>query len=190
MIEPTMSRSTRHRRPRAGTNTFGGRLDRLITLVAARRRLEIAERPLRTQLAAEMTARHRQGGPNRFRRPGGLISLVAPPPRWDFFDEQTFAKWLIANGHGHLVTERVVVIDHTNLIALLRGAGRSGRVSQRRLNACLAVQLEASSDAPERLDATVGDDGMLFTRDGEVIPGVRRILREPWVHVIAAAPVV
>jgi hypothetical protein len=189
MIEPTTSKSSRHRRPGVRTNTFGGRLDRLITLVAVRRRLENAERPLRMQLAAEMTARHRQGGPNRFRRPGGLISLVAPPPRWNFFDEQTFAKWLVASGHGHLVTERVVVTDHADLVALLRGAGRSGRVSQRKLNACLTVQLEVNSDAPEHLDATVRNDGMLFTRDGEVIPGVRRILREPWVQVIAAAPV-
>lgn len=187
MVERTGSMSGLHRRRGgAGGGVFGARLDRLITLVAARRRLEAAERPLRTRVAAEMATRSQRGGSNQFRRPGGLISLVAPQPRWDIFDQQAFADWLVANGHSELVTERVVVTDHQHLVALLRGTARSGRVSQRKLNTCLTVQLEANGDAPERLDATAGDDGTLTTRDGEAVPGIRRVVREPWVRVFAA----
>jgi hypothetical protein len=191
MVERTVSRSGQYRRRRnaARASVFGAQLDRLITLVAERRRIEALERPLRTQVATEMTARYRQGGPGQFRRPGGLISLVAPQPHWEIFDPQAFAGWLVANGHGQLVTERVVVTDHPRLIALLRGTARSGRVSQRKLNACVTVQLEADADAPAHLDATVGDDGRLLTCNGETIPGVRKVIREPWVQVCAAANV-
>jgi hypothetical protein len=189
MVEQTTHRSgiSHWRGSGAGTNGFSARLDRLVALVAQRRRLEAVERPLRARVAAEMTACSQQGGPERFRRPGGLISLVVPRPRWDVFDQQAFTGWLIANGHNHLVTERVVVTDHASLIALLREEGRSGRVSRRRLRACATVALEAAADAPDRLGAVVRDDGTLTTRDGEAIPGIRVIVREPWVQVCAAA---
>lgn len=189
MAERGMYRSGRYQRRRGGTggHTLTAQLDRLLTLVAERRRLEAIERPLRTRVAAEMTARHRQGGDDQFRRPGGLISLVVPRPTWDIFDQQAFTDWLVANGHGELVTERVVVTDHACLIALVRARGRSGRVSQRKLTGCVAVVIEADANAPEFLDAKVGNDGGLLTMDGETIPGVRATIREPWVQVCAAA---
>ncbi|MGH8895772.1 MAG: hypothetical protein ACRDZ4_01815 [Egibacteraceae bacterium] len=189
MAEQTTHRSGRYypRRSGARGNAFATRLDRLITLVGQRRRLEAVERPLRLRVAVDMTARYQQGGPDQFRRSGGLISLVVPRPRWEIFDQQAFAGWLVANGHSQLVTERVVVTDHACLVALVRATGRSGRVSQRKLNACVTVRVEADADAPEHLNVKVSDDSRLLTRDGETIPGVRGIIRDPWVQVCAAA---
>ncbi|MGH8905877.1 MAG: hypothetical protein ACRD0K_05045 [Egibacteraceae bacterium] len=186
-MDGSLSRRPHRRRGTAGGNALISRLDRLITLVAERRRIEAVERPLRSRIAAEMAAHARQGGPDQFRRPGGLISLVAPRPRWDVFDQQAFTDWLVSNGHSHLVTERVVVTDHASLSALLKDTQRSGRVSRRKLSACVEVRLQAYADAPEHLDVTVGDEGRLLTRDGQAIPGVRGVMRDPWVQVCAAA---
>ncbi len=189
MAERGMYRPGRYPRRRGGTGdrTLTARLDRLLTLVAERRRLEAIERPLRTRVAAEMTARHQRGGADQFRRPGGLISLVMPRPTWDIFDQRAFTDWLVANGHSDLVTQRVVVTDHACLIALVGAPSRSGRVSQRKLTGCVAVVVEADAGAPELLDVKVGDDGGLRTLAGETIPGVRATIREPWVQVCAAA---
>lgn len=189
MVELNPQVADPHRRRRkAGLSALLARLDWLVDLVAERRRIEAVERPLRARLAAEMATYARRGGLHQFRRPGGLVSLVAPQPRWDVFDEQAFAGWLVANGHDQLVTERVVVTDHPSLIALLRGTSRPGRVSASKLDACLAVVVEPDADAPDHLSVKVDDDGRLVARDGEVIPGVRRVTRAPWVRVCSAAP--
>jgi hypothetical protein len=126
-----------------------------------------------------------RGGVGQFRRPGGLVSLVQPQPHWECFDQQAFASWLVTNGYDHLVREQVVVVDHACLARLLRW---SERVAVSKLNTCVAVVAEPYPDAPEQLDVQVRGDGMLLTRDGQVVPGVRRVVREPWVQVCAAAP--
>lgn len=165
-------------------HAFLARLDRLVDLVAERRDLEALERPLRARVAAEILTYAKRGGSDQFRRPGGLVSLVEPQPRWECVDPQAFAGWLVANGHDQLVKERVEVIDHACVIALLR---RPGRVSTSKLAAWMAVVAEPYPDAPDQLDVEVREDGMLVTHDGQVVPGVRRVVREPWVQVWAGA---
>lgn len=182
-----MPASVRYRRARrsTGAHAFLARLDRLVDLVAERRGIEALERPLRARVAAEMRAYAQRGGLDQFRRPGGLVSLVEPQPRWECFDQQAFASWLAANGYNHLVREQVVVLDHARLAGLLRWPER---VAVSKLQACVAVVAEPYPDAPEQLDVQVREDGMLLARDGHVVPGVRRVVREPWVQVCAAAP--
>lgn len=188
MVAPSTPGSVRYRRGRraAGAHAFLTRLDRLVDLVAERRGIEALERPLRTRVAAEMLAYARRGGSDRFRRPGGLVSLVEPQPRWECFDQQAFASWLVTNGHDQLVRERVVVTDHASVIGLLR---RPGAVPVSKLATCVAVVAEPYPDAPDRLDVQVREDGVLLARDGQVVPGVRRVVREPWIQVCAGAPI-
>lgn len=184
--ESITSGSVRYRRSRrgAGLHAFLARLDRLVDLVAERRDIEALERPLRARVAAEMLAYARRGGTDQFRRPGGLVSLVEPQPRWECVDPQALASWLVTNGYDHLVRERVEVTNHALAIELLR---RPGRVSTSKLTACMTVVAEPHPDAPDLLDAQVGDDGKLIARNGQIVPGVRRVVREPWVQVCAAA---
>lgn len=190
MGTPSTPASVRYRRGRrgAGLHAFLARLDRLVDLVAERRDLEVLERPLRARVAAEMLAYARRGGSDQFRRPGGLVSLVEPQPRWECCDPQAFTSWLSINGYDHLIRERVEVTDHAFVIGLL---GRPGRVSTSKLAACMTVVTEPHPDVFDQLDARlaaqVREDGMLVTCDGQVVPGVRRVLREPWVQVCAAA---
>jgi hypothetical protein len=188
MVASSRSGSVLHRRSRrgAGIYAFLARLDRLVDLVAQRRGIEALERPLRARVAAEMLTYARRGGVDQFRRPGGLVSLVEPQPRWEYFDQQAFAGWLIANGYDQLVRERVVIIDHASVIGLLR---RPGPVQVSKLHACMAVMAEPLPDALDHLDVQMREDGMLLTRNGQVVPGVRRIAREPWVQVCAGAPI-
>jgi hypothetical protein len=167
-------------------HAFLARLDRLVDLVAERRDIEALERPLRARVAAELLTYSSRGGSKRFRRPGGLVSLVAPQPHWECFDSQAFAGWLVANGYDHLVRERVAILDHACVIKLLR---RSGRVPVNKLQACMAVVAEPHPDAPDQLDVQVREDGMLLTRNGQVIPGIRQVVREPWVQVCAGAAI-
>lgn len=184
-----MSRTSmrgRYRREgaQADARSLYARVDRLVALVAERNALQAVERPLRDSVAAGMAALARRGGVVQVRRAGGLVSLVEPPLEWHLFDQQAFARWLVANGYEHLVTQRVSVTDEAALAGLLR---RAGRVSTNRLRACLTIVVQPRADAPERLDATVRDDGVLVAADGQIIPGVRQVIRQPWVRVCAAA---
>lgn len=188
MAAPSTPGPVRYRRGRrsAGAHAFLARLDRLVDLVAERRGIEDLERPLRARVAVEMLAYSRRRGVDQFRRPGGLVSLVEPQPRWECFDQQAFAVWLAGNGYGQLVREQAMVLDHERLIGLLR---RPGPVQASKLQACVAIVAEPYPDAPDQLDVQVREDGMLLTRDGRVVPGVRRVVREPWVQVCAGASI-
>jgi hypothetical protein len=171
-------------------------LDRLVAATAVLRAAEHFCGKIRTKVTEQALRRYTTKGQIRWRSPsGGLISIVQPAAYTEITSRDALVGWLKRNGHGDLVNQRVRVTNERALAkayALAVAEPQSAALARTLLLSAVEVVEEPVTDVYEQLARRVEvhevgtqvnghNPGIrkVLTRDGELIPGLRRITPAP-----------
>lgn len=161
--------------------------DLLDALVAHKTTIRAASRlydEIQGEAVRLVVGRYHDEGTDRFRRPGGIVSLVRPSAHAEIVDPDKLCAWLESAGRSDLIVQTPVIVDAAALVSAVSAiVDRDERVD---LGATLAallvravdVRSEPVADWADHLDPAI-DGEMMVTDNGEIIPGVRWVAPEP-----------